>query len=768
MHVLNGVSLGHFAVKKVPVGDHQEWLVRMLREVHLLEKLRHPNIIEYKHAWLELHQLTLFGPTIPCLFILMEQANGGNLEEYVQVQWTPGYDDFPWEEYDDVFASVDRDKGHTHPIEQAGSVSAGKGKKKPAGARGGDDEHPSLSTKEKVLRARRLLRQQQQQQRSSLAAADTAAGTSGSGTAASSASSYASVKEEDDDVAARQVGGIGYGVDGQRVRYLSDREIWSFFLDVCRGLAHLHKHGTYLLECSDTPNSRERGANEAFRKKTPDAFYKCSFQHHIEGILHRDLKPTNLLLHYSDPSSRSEIPRVLISDFGECEYASSRNKNSTSETAKVAVSKTDRTGATGTLEFMAPELLRRDRGGRFTGTHSSKSDMWSLGIVLYYLCYSKVPYTQVDDVDVLKDEILAFERVPQELKRLIVKLLSLNPTDRPSAERIIETYERHAMTSMASAEATRAPEGKGARAGSGTPATSNKSTSGPSPILTPIGDFGDSSTDLTVQSTEEETVAVHAPVLKPARTRRGSIHTLTSPMASMVPVRKGRALQSTSSTDDDTVDSSTSLMLVPSPKLTYMEGNELMEDEVAVVKQEVRVEDDMLESKFQSSLRTEYSHKDQHRHDGELYDAVESSSVSARPTRRKRSGENHQVQIVGRNLSTTMAVEGGPGLPQRHVDMLFRLLGISGSVGGVLQERTARGSALILVILPYLIMLLKVATCIFPCMPYSPSPYLLFFLLILGFVDLSSPPGSARSITMLLIHIAVVMGAHATGTMCLS
>ena len=61
----------------------------MLKEVHLLERLRHPNIIEYKHAWLENRQLTVFGPEVPCLFVLMELANGGNLEEYIYVQWQP-------------------------------------------------------------------------------------------------------------------------------------------------------------------------------------------------------------------------------------------------------------------------------------------------------------------------------------------------------------------------------------------------------------------------------------------------------------------------------------------------------------------------------------------------------------------------------------------------------------------------------------------------------------------------------------------------------
>ena len=69
-----------------------------------------------------------------------------------------------------------------------------------------------------------------------------------------------------------------------------------------------------------------------------------------------------------------------------------------------------RTGATGTLEFMPPELLFRNvTSGKFPFEASQSADLWSLGIVLYYLCYSNVPYSQVDDVDMLKEEILRFE-----------------------------------------------------------------------------------------------------------------------------------------------------------------------------------------------------------------------------------------------------------------------------------------------------------------------------------------------------------------------
>ena len=144
-------------------------------------------------------------------------------------------------------------------------------------------------------------------------------------------------------------------INREKVKFLTSQEILSFFLDICNGLNHLHSH----------------------------------------GIIHRDLKPPNLLLQYAD-GQLIGVPKVLISDFGECQITDDDFER-------------DRTGATGTLEFMPPELLVKDINGKYLPNHSTKADMWSLGVVLYYLCYSQVPYSQVDDVDILKREILEFD-----------------------------------------------------------------------------------------------------------------------------------------------------------------------------------------------------------------------------------------------------------------------------------------------------------------------------------------------------------------------
>ncbi|KAG0230867.1 putative serine/threonine-protein kinase iks1 [Actinomortierella wolfii] len=343
-HILDGVFLGEYAIKKVAIGDNHDWLVQMLREVHLLERLHHPNIVSYKHAWLENHRLTKFGPEVACLFILMECANGGNLEEYIE--------SLPEREY----AAREASQGGQSSSSIDNTVRSESGMaeaKKP------------LSARERILQERRKQ------------AAAAAAGAS---------------SPPSDNTAPKS---------NSKLQYLPITEVWSFFFDICEGLAHLHRL----------------------------------------GIIHRDLKPPNLLLSYSDTrikGSKGERPRVLISDFGECEVLDQAAKR-------------DRTGATGTLEFLAPELLQVDEHGRYMNEFSFKGDMWSLGMILYYLCYSRLPYSQIDDVDLLKEEIRSFRSitlpedespdriVPEELKILIRMLLSTDKSKRPSCDEILMT-----------------------------------------------------------------------------------------------------------------------------------------------------------------------------------------------------------------------------------------------------------------------------------------------------------------------------------------
>ncbi len=46
-HLMDGVSLGQFACKRIPVGNNHSWLERVLVEVKLLQKIAHRNLVQY-------------------------------------------------------------------------------------------------------------------------------------------------------------------------------------------------------------------------------------------------------------------------------------------------------------------------------------------------------------------------------------------------------------------------------------------------------------------------------------------------------------------------------------------------------------------------------------------------------------------------------------------------------------------------------------------------------------------------------------------------
>ncbi|KAJ2766281.1 putative serine/threonine-protein kinase iks1 [Coemansia nantahalensis] len=155
----------------------------------------------------------------------------------------------------------------------------------------------------------------------------------------------------------------------------------------------------------------------------------------------------NLLLQWKDPSHKDAadgMPRIMLTDFGECEILSHLEKR-------------DRTGATGTMEFMAPELLAVDATGRYLDSYSTKSDMWSLGMVLHYLCYGRLPFVSTDDIDALRRDVLRLrhvnfaairrpsgaEEIPQELRRTIQLLLNHDETKRPDIGDVVQLVSEH-------------------------------------------------------------------------------------------------------------------------------------------------------------------------------------------------------------------------------------------------------------------------------------------------------------------------------------
>ena len=71
-HWLDGVLLGLFACKRIPIGDDHEWLENVLVEVSLLQNISHQNLVSYRHVWLENYQPSEILPRSPHMFILQQ------------------------------------------------------------------------------------------------------------------------------------------------------------------------------------------------------------------------------------------------------------------------------------------------------------------------------------------------------------------------------------------------------------------------------------------------------------------------------------------------------------------------------------------------------------------------------------------------------------------------------------------------------------------------------------------------------------------------
>jgi eukaryotic-like serine/threonine-protein kinase len=99
---------------------------------------------------------------------------------------------------------------------------------------------------------------------------------------------------------------------------------------------------------------------------------------HSAGVLHRDVKPANIML---EPMSGGG-ERIILIDFG---FASLEGGAKLTQQGTVV----------GSLTYMAPERLRGD-------VPDERSDLYSMGIVLFELLTGAPPYSADDDLDLIE------------------------------------------------------------------------------------------------------------------------------------------------------------------------------------------------------------------------------------------------------------------------------------------------------------------------------------------------------------------------------
>lgn len=153
------------------------------------------------------------------------------------------------------------------------------------------------------------------------------------------------------------------------------------------------------------------------RKKIFTIFTKILlglFELHKQHIVHRDIKPSNIMM--ADDLS----PK--IGDLGLSKILGSTN--STMNTL------------TGTLIYQAPEMINSNP------SYTMKTDIWALGITLYMMFLGKKPYPENNPGQLLFLIMQGkYDPIPSnldsDLKKLTEKILCVNPSNRPSAENIL-------------------------------------------------------------------------------------------------------------------------------------------------------------------------------------------------------------------------------------------------------------------------------------------------------------------------------------------
>jgi Protein kinase domain len=138
---------------------------------------------------------------------------------------------------------------------------------------------------------------------------------------------------------------------------------------------------------------------------------------HAKGIIHRDIKPDNILV--------GADRKVKITDLGLAKQTDDPELNRLTATGMVV----------GTPLYVSPEAIRDPK------TATVSADMYSLGATLYHLICGKAPFSATSPYEVMRSHL---EQRPQPLRELrpdipaglahlVEQCLSKNPKKRPSA-----------------------------------------------------------------------------------------------------------------------------------------------------------------------------------------------------------------------------------------------------------------------------------------------------------------------------------------------
>jgi serine/threonine-protein kinase len=133
---------------------------------------------------------------------------------------------------------------------------------------------------------------------------------------------------------------------------------------------------------------------------------------HANGVVHRDLKPENIMVDDHD--------NIKLIDFGIAGDASARRLTY----AKI-------TTALGSPNYISPEQVKGKRG-------DGRTDIYTMGIILYEMLTGKVPFTGSNPMQVINDRLINYPTPPSvlepsispQLQEVIYRAIERDPANR--------------------------------------------------------------------------------------------------------------------------------------------------------------------------------------------------------------------------------------------------------------------------------------------------------------------------------------------------
>jgi serine/threonine protein kinase len=153
-------------------------------------------------------------------------------------------------------------------------------------------------------------------------------------------------------------------------------------------------------------------------------------QVHRRGLVHKDIKPANILVN-------RETGEVRLTGFGIA-----------SRLPRERLAPAPPESIVGTLAYMAPEQT-----GRMNRSIDTRSDLYALGVTLYQMLTGSLPFTADDPMEWVHCHIarkpvpphMRLETIPAPVSQIIMKLLAKNAEERCQTAAGVECDLRHCL-----------------------------------------------------------------------------------------------------------------------------------------------------------------------------------------------------------------------------------------------------------------------------------------------------------------------------------